>query len=413
MNTEDVVLDRQSPLAPAAAARPAFSELLQRAVQLRPLLRERARQTESERRVSADVTRLLQDAGLYRSLQPRRYGGLELSHDELRQLAFEVGRGCTSTGWCFGLGAANSWIVGMFPGDAQDDVWGEDARTLVAACIAPTGKAVRDGEGYRLKGRWGFASNCDNSSWMALGAMADEGDGKPPRPLFLLVPQADYQVVDNWHTVGLAGTGSKDIAIETEVFVPAHRVVSFEAVLEQRAPGAFIHDSSLYRIPFLSGFPALLANPAVAALQGALDEFVDKVGTRATRGAFVGSGSTIAQFGHVQTAVAEAEAAIDAAQLILQRDLASATALAADGATLDQQQRIGFRRGHAYAVKLCVQGINGLYDVVGGTGIQLDNGIQRAWRDINAVAHHISVNWNAVSTMAGQLRLGLPPRGQY
>jgi alkylation response protein AidB-like acyl-CoA dehydrogenase len=231
--------------------------------------------------------------------------------------------------------------------------------------------------------------------------------------MYLLVPQADYRIVDNWHTVGLAGTGSKDIAIEEEVFVPGHRSVAFADVLEQQSPGAAVNEAALYRIPFLSGFPPLLANPAIAALQGALDEFIESVAPRATRGAFAGGGSTIAQFGHVQTAVAEAEAAIDAAQLILQRDLRQATELAAAGVRISKEQRIAFRRGHAYAVKLCVQAINGLYDVVGGTGIQLDSGVQRAWRDINAVAHHISVNWNAVSTMAGQLRLGLPPRGQY
>lgn len=414
MTAHPAVLDYPAQAAAAATAtRPEFAELLQRAAQLRPLVRERAQQTERERRVSAEITDLLLQAGLYRALQPRRFGGYEFSHEELRQLAFELGQGCASTGWCFGLGAANAWIVGMFPGEAQGDVWGRDADTLVAACIAPTGKATRVDGGFRLKGRWGFASNCDNSSWMALGAMADEGEGQPPRPIFLLVPAADYQVIDNWHTVGLSGTGSKDIAIEPEVFVPAHRSVSFAQVLEQQAPGALVNDGVLFRIPFLSGFPPLLANPAVAALRGALDEFVESVGTRATRGAFVGGGSTIAQFGHVQTAVAEAEAAIDAAQLILQRDLRLATELTAAGVKLDQQQRIAFRRGHAYAVKLCVQAIDGLYGVVGGTGIHLDSGIQRAWRDIHAVAHHISVNWNAVSTMVGQLRLGLTPRGQY
>jgi alkylation response protein AidB-like acyl-CoA dehydrogenase len=390
-----------------------FANLLESAVKLRPLVRDRARQTERDRRVSAEVTALLQQAGLYRAVQPRRYGGLELSLEELRQLAFEVGQGCASTGWCYGLGAAMSWTIGLFPDEAQHDVWGRDSSTLIAACIAPTGKATQVDGGFRLKGRWGFASNCDNSTWMALGAMADAGDGAPSKPIFLLVSEGDYQVIDDWHTVGLAGTGSKDILIDPEVFVPGHRTVSFFEVLEQRAPGALVNEAPLFRVPFLSGFPPLLANPAVSALRGALDEFVERVGTRSTRGAFVGGGSTIAQFAHVQTAVAEAEAAIDASQLILQRDLRLATDLAAAGVTIDREQRIGFRRGHAYAVKLCVSAINGLYDAVGGTGLHLDSGVQRAWRDINAVAHHISVNWNAVSTMVGQLRLGLPPKGQY
>jgi len=414
MNTDNAILERASSAAALARTdRSEFTELLQRARQLAPLVRERAQQTERDRRVSAEVTAMLKDAGLYRAVQPRRFGGHELSLEELRQLSFEVGRGCTSTGWCFGLSAANSWTLGMFPLQAQEDVWGDDPDTLLAACIAPTGKATRTDGGFRLHGRWSFASNCDNASWLALGSLVDEGEGKPPRPMYLLVPRADYQVIDNWYTVGLAGTGSKDIAIEEAVFVPAHRSVSFADVLEQQAPGALVNEGVLFRIPFLSGFPPLLANPAVAALQGALDEFVDSVATRSTRGAFAGGGSTIAQFGHVQTAVAEAEAAVDAAQLILQRDLRMATELSAGDVKIPKEQRIAFRRGHAYAVKLCVQAVNGLYDVVGGTGIQLDSGVQRAWRDVNAVAHHISVNWNAVSTMVGQLRLGLPPRGQF
>ncbi|NML42350.1 acyl-CoA dehydrogenase [Ramlibacter sp. G-1-2-2] len=414
MTPETGLLDRPPrATAGAPATRPGFDELLQRARELRPFLRERAQQTERDRRVGSEVSGLLKEAGLYRVVQPRRFGGWEFGLEELRQLAFELGRGCTSTGWCYGLSAANAWTLGMFPEQAQADVWAADPDVLLAACIAPTGKASRVEGGYRLDGRWGFASNCDNAGWLALGTMVDDGSGQPPRPMYLLVPRGDYEIVDNWHTVGLAGTGSKDIAIEREVFVPAHRSVSFADVLEQQAPGALVNEAALFRIPFLSGFPPLLANPAVAALQGALDEFVDSVAARTTRGAFAGGGSTIAQFGHVQTAVAEAEAAIDAAQLILQRDLRSASELAAAGVKLTKEQRIAFRRGHAYAVKLCVHAVNGLYDVVGGTGIHLESGIQRAWRDVNAVAHHISVNWNAVSTMAGQLRLGLPPRGQF
>lgn len=414
MTSSPGVLERPavSPIAVLADHDP-FARLLDAAVELRAVVAERARQTEQERRVSADVTQLLKESGLYRVVQPRRFGGYELGLEALRRLAFEIGRGCTSTGWCYGLSAAASWVLGMFPEEAQHDVWGGSPDALLASCIAPTGNAVPVDGGYRLKGRWSFGSNSDNAQWLALGAMVEQTEGVPPRPIFLLVPQGEYRIIDTWHTVGLAGTGSKDIAIETEVFVPAHRTVSFSSVLEQDAPGADLHDSALYRVPFLSGFPPLLANPAAAALRGAIDEFVASSAARATRGAFTGGGASISQFGHVQSAVAQAEAAVDAAQLILQRDLQLVTDLVNAGEKLSVEQRITVRRGHAWSVRLCVEAINALYDVVGGTGIQLDNGIQRAWRDINALAHHISVNWQAVSTMYGQMRLGLPPRGQY
>jgi alkylation response protein AidB-like acyl-CoA dehydrogenase len=408
------VLERPDSLPTALVAdNDRFARLLDAASELRVLVAHRARQTEQDRRVSTDVTLLLKEAGLYRVVQPRRFGGYELSLEALRRLAFEIGRGCTSTGWCYGLSAAASWVLGMFPEQAQYDVWGNSPDALLASCIAPTGKAVPTDGGFRLKGRWSFGSNSENAQWLALGAMVEQPEGAPPRPVFLLVPQGDYRIVDTWHTVGLAGTGSKDIAIDDEVLVPAYRTVAFADVLEQDAPGADVRDSALYRVPFLSGFPPLLANPAVAALRGAIDEFVASIASRSTRGAFAGGGASISQFGHVQSAVAQAEAAVDAAQLILQRDLQLVTELVNGGVKLSVEQRITLRRGHAYAVRLCVDAINALYDVVGGTGIQLDNGVQRAWRDINAVAHHISVNWHAVSTMVGQMQLGLPPRGQY
>jgi resorcinol 4-hydroxylase (FADH2) len=411
--TSSIIERHSASLGDAASDDALFARLLDAAAALRPLVAKRARQTEQDRRVSSEVTNLLKDGGLYRVVQPRRFGGYELSLEALRRLAFELGQGCTSTGWCYGLSAAASWVVGMFPEQAQRDVWGKTPDALIASCIAPTGKATPTEGGFRLKGRWSFGSNSDNAQWLSLGAMVEQGEGAPPRPIFLLVPQGEYNIVDTWFTVGLAGTGSKDIFIEEEMFVPMHRTVAFSQVLEQESPGAEIHDSALYRVPFLSGFPPLLANPAVAALRGAIDEFVESVAARATRGAFTGGGASIAQFAHVQSAVAQAEAAVDAAQLILQRDLQQITEWVDGGLKLSHEQRITLRRGHAYAVRLCVDAINALYDVVGGTGIQLDSGIQRAWRDINAVAHHISVNWHAVSTMYGQMRLGLPPRGQY
>ena len=174
----------------------------------------------------------------------------------------------------------------MYPGEAQDDVWGKAPDALVGGCIAPTGKATPVDGGYRLRGQWSFGSNCDNSNWMSLGAMVETEGGKPSWPVFLLVPAEQYRIVDNWHTVGLAGTGSKDILVEGEVFVPMHRTVSFGEVLEQRAPGAEINKGGLFNIPFLSGFPPLLAIPAVAALRGAMDEFTGSVASRAVRGAF-------------------------------------------------------------------------------------------------------------------------------
>lgn len=389
-----------------------FSQLKQRARDLRPYLREQARQTEMDRRVSEKTTDKLKALDLYRAVQPQRFGGFELGLDELQQLVFELGQGCTSTGWCYAIGAASSWLVSMFPAEAQEELWSGSPTDLAGGCIAPTGKARVVPGGFMLTGRWSFGSNCDNSAWMSLGAMV-EGEGEVAQTMFMLVPAHQYQIIDQWNTMGLAGTGSKDILIEEEIFVPAHRTVSFSNVLEQDTPGSKINTSGLYRIPFLTGFPPLLATPAVAALRGAVDEFIETVAQRSTRGAFNGSGSKIAQFGHVQSAVAQADAAIDASQLILLRDLRAAAEITNMNEKVGMTRRIEYRRGHSYSLKLCIQAIDSLFEAVGGAGLSLDNGVQRAWRDVHAIAHHITVNWNVVSTMYGQMRLGLTPRGQF
>ena len=268
-----------------------FARLLDSAVQLRPRLAERARQTEQDRRVSADVTDLLKEAGLYRVVQPRRFGGYELSLEALRRLAFELGQGCASTGWCYGLSAAASWVVGMFPEQAQRDVWGESPDALIASCIAPTGKATPIEGGFRLKGRWSFGSNSDNAQWLSLGAMVEQGEVRRPGQSSCWCRRRTTGSLTHGSRLVLRAPAARTSPSKRKCSSRCIALWPFRRFFEQEAPGADIHDSALYRVPFLSGFPPLLANPAVAALRGALDEFIESIAARATRGAFAGGGA--------------------------------------------------------------------------------------------------------------------------
>ena len=148
-------------------------------------------------------------------------------------------------------------------------------------------------------------------------------------------------------------------------------------------------------------------------LQGALEDFVEMAAGRATRGGVVGAGAQMMQFAHVQSRIGEASAALDAAKLLLQRDTRELEAEIAQGKAVSIDRRIRNRRNHAYAVKLATDALGRLFQAVGGGGINLSSPIQRHWRDINAIANHYSFNWDAVSAMYGQYRLGLEPKGQY
>ena len=154
------------------------------------------------------------------------------------KINIEISKACASTGWCFGLGMIHQWLVGNFPRACQDEVWGDDPGTIVCGSYAPAGTCeVVDG-GYRVAGSWSYASNVDNSSWALIGVFFPPAtDDGPPLPGFLLVPESDYTVHDDWHVTGLVATGSKDVVCQ-DVFVPEHRRVSFAELSSGNSPGS-------------------------------------------------------------------------------------------------------------------------------------------------------------------------------
>lgn len=384
--------------------------LLDRAAQLAATFRARAEETERQRQVSPQAIAALSEAGLFRIVQPKRFGGYEYDFNLLIRAIAAIARGCASTGWVYGLAATSQWILATFPAAAQEEIWSERRDVHIQGAVAPSALATSAPGGYRISGTWNFTSGCDHADWLFVGALIP-GDGARPAPGFLLLPRRDFRIDDDWYTVGLCGTGSKKIVID-DAFVPAHRRVSFAALSSGAPPGAALHANPLYRIPFMAVIPISIATPALGVAEGALDDFIAMARGRTTKGAVAGAGSRMAEFASVQGRVAEAAGLADAARLLLLRDVDEVLALAASGA-VDVAHRIRNRRDHALAVKFSLEAVDLLYASTGASGLFLGNHLQRAWRDAHAIANHISVNWDAVSAMAGQHALGLEPKGQY
>ena len=212
--------------------------------------------------------------------------------------------------------------------------------------------------------------------------------------------------------MGFAGTGSKNIAT-TDLFVPAHRVVAFADLQAGTSPGSRVHANPLYRQSFLSIVPVTLVSPVLGMAEGALAEFLDMAKVRTTRGAVAGGANRMAEFATIQMRVAEAAGSIDAARLPMFRDIAEAYETVAGGEPINMDMRLRNRPDHAFCTRLLVQAIDALFLASGGQGIFLSKPLQRFWRDAHAAATHVSLNWDAVSTMYGQYVLGLEPRGQY
>jgi len=391
---------------------PTGEQFFARAEALLPAVRAKAEDNERDRVVAPSLIAAMRDAGLFRVMVPKMFGGYEQHFELVLRMVLAFSSCCASTGWCAAAGIAHPALLAGFPIDAQRELWASGPDEYVCGSYAPVGRAVPCNGGFRLSGRFAFASGCDHARWAVVGALIAAPGKAPEAPHFFLLARGDYVIEDNWFVSGLAGTGSKNLIVK-DAFVPDHRRLSFADATSGQSPGGISHGNPIYRTPFLAYIPAVLAATAVGTAKGAFDEYLAVTRARETRGAVAGGSARMADFATIQLRVASAEAAIDAAETILIRDVRRIAEKARNGDPITVDDRIACRRGQAYATKLAIEAVDALNASTGGQGLFLSNMIQRAWRDANAVGRHISLNWDTVGTMVGQHALGLTPRGQY
>ena len=378
---------------------PNAEELIKRAKELVPVLRERAEMTDELRRVPDETVADLRAAELLKVVQPVRYGGFGLEFGVLFEIGVQFGRASGSAAWCYSQWATHNWMLGSYPQRAQEEFWADTTDIIASTSFDPTGATVTavDG-GYRLSGRWGFSSGCDAATWEMLGAIAPEGY------LLLAIPLSDYLVEDTWFVSGLKGSGSKHIRVE-DAFVPTHRAMAVHDLGEGHSAGREIHDSPLYRFPAFLIFPFVLGAPMVGMAQGALDAYEEYTRERIT----VYSGQKTAEFALQQAKLAESSVEVDAARLIMDRDAKEVADRARRGDVPSLEDRVRFRRDQGYVAKLCAQSANRLFEASGGNVLFEGRNFARFHRDILAANHHPAVVWDTVAEQYGRVRMGLEP----
>lgn len=395
----------------SASAADEGRRLIDAANGLEPVLRQRALEAEQARRVSDATIADFRRSQITRAIQPPRYGGIATDFGVAARITEALARGCPSSAWVYANFILLQWHIGLFPVDAQEEIWGPDTDHLIAAGYMPVGVAGEVEGGYTLNGTWNYVSAIDNADWCLLGGRVVPKLGEPVQGFFVL-PRTDYTIDDNWHVVGLAGTGSKNVIAE-DAFVPAHRFLSIEACNSGSAPGLSVNDHPIFRAPLFAIFNYFLSGVALGAAGGAIEDFIASITERKTVGGVTGKRTPISEFATVQLALAEAEAKVDAARTLIQRDCDLVVSTLATGQDLSLDQRINNRRSIGFGVRLAKEAVDELFYVTGAGGLFSSNLVQRHWRDVHAVAHHLSLHWNQVGALVGGYRLGIEPAGMY
>lgn len=378
-------------------------ELVGRARDLIPVMRERAADTEKARKLLDETIKDFHDTGLMRMHQPKRVGGAETHFTTLLETCATIAEGCASSSWNLINLACHHWMLAMYPPRAQDDVWGISPDQLIGSSVVfPAGRAKKVKGGYELSGRWPFSSAIDCSDWLMLGGIVPD-DGTPQGDWrVFLVPTSECEVIDTWHVMGLSGTGSKDVAGEG-LFVPEHRTLSIHDVKGGPTPGGEVNPAPLYKIPMMGIFPYLLCPTALGNAQGAYNGFVET--TKARIASY--NASKIAEHQSMQIKVGKAGALADTAGLIFKSGYDEAMETAVAGKAPDLKRKLELRRDCAFGVGLCTEAIDTLFGASGGGGLYQRNPMERMFRDAHAIQAHIAFSFDVAGGAAGKYALGL------
>ena len=379
---------------------PTAEELVQRAHELHPILRERREQAHRERKLPKQTIDDLQRAGFFRVLQPQRWGGYAMEPQVFYEIQMTLAEACMSTAWVYGVVGVHNWQMGLFPLHAQQDVWEQDSSALIASSYMPVGKAVPVDGGYRFSGRWGFSSGSDHCDWVFLGGGVQTNDGSRDFRTFLL-PRRDVEIVDVWHTLGLRGTGSHDVIVE-DAFVPEHHTHKIIDGFLCNSPGPDCAEFPLYRLPFGQVFVRAISTAAIGALQGAIDAY------RALATQRIGvDGAHTAQDPHAQMALASAQVLVDQLRLKMFANFEQMMSDARRGEITAIDKRSQYRFEAAVVPDQCLDAVLELQKFCGGRAIFLDAQVQQFVVDILASRAHAGNNPFKYGRNFGAIQLGL------
>ncbi|WP_440901750.1 acyl-CoA dehydrogenase family protein [Actinosynnema sp.] len=387
---------------------PPRAELVGRAAELVPLIREHAPWQEQNRVLHEEVVRALVDAGLFRMRVPTRHGGHEADVRTTCEVLAELGRGDGSVGWTVATLTIGSWLVGLFPDEVQEEVFA-DPSVRVCGSVSPGGVLVPTEGGAVLNGEWHFNTGAPHSQWDVHSVLLATEDGGYV-PATAVVPMSDLTVGDDWHTSGLRATGSVTTAAK-DVFVPQARILPMLPVLmEGRHLSARNADAPTWKVPFMPFAAAVASAPALGMARAAWEAFFERLpGRKITYTNY--DEQAAAPLTHLQ--VAEAAVKTDEAEFHLRRGADRLDAAVAAGQPLDVLGRVAARMDAGALCQRAKEAVEVLATASGGSSIYTDRPIQRIERDVQAITLNGIMQPTTNAETYGRVLCGLEPNTQF
>jgi 3-hydroxy-9,10-secoandrosta-1,3,5(10)-triene-9,17-dione monooxygenase len=383
---------------------PSMSELVERAASIRSLLEGNADETDRLSRLPDAIVQSLKETGLCRLMVPKRFGGYETDIRTYIAVMAELGRGCGSTSWVASLINVCAWLAALFPERAQQDLWGGGTEAWASGSLAPHGEAKAVEGGWRVNGKWPWASGCLHAQWAACGIHMKNDRGEMANLGLSLMPVGDLTIDDTWFMAGMKGTGSNTI-IAKDVFVPEHRFLPY--------PPAFgglyrteHTDETVYRSAFVPVTVLILIGSQLGIARAALDLVTAKASTRGVTHTDYKKQTDSIGF---QIQLAEAAMKIDTGWLHAFRAADDIDAAARGGTYPDITARARLRTDTAMTAKCCREAVDLLVSAHGTTSLADWNRMQRLWRDVHVASHHAITEWQVNLEIYGKALLGIEP----
>jgi alkylation response protein AidB-like acyl-CoA dehydrogenase len=375
------------------------ADLVQAAIDLVPQLAERADEAELLRRLPDETVADLQAAGITTALAPRRHGGAQLPLDEFGQMIEELAVGCGSTAFVASVYASVGYVSALFPDEAQDDIYGSD-NSLGILVFTPGGGGTPVDGGYTLSGKWFFCSGQHHAGWAILAAMITTEDGGFDVGL-CAVPRAECVSGNDWDVTGLIATGSDSLSV-TDAFVPSHRVLRVEDLMQGRAASELTRADPYYRsLPMLTLGAGFVGAPLGLARR-ALDSLSASIHKRAIAYTLY-LRQADATVTHLQ--MAEATMKLDQARFHSQRIID--TALLGDEVDLITRWRS--RADGAWGIRLCREVGDIVEAASGASALRRSDPLPRTIRDLHALALHALFLESTLNEMYGKVLCGIDP----